>query len=35
VQVTFDYNKNNELKAADKADDQEIQIFHINDKDEN
>jgi Fe-S cluster assembly scaffold protein SufB len=35
VQVTFDYSWNSDLKKADKADDQQIEIYHINDKDEN
>ena len=35
VQVTFDYSMNNELKQADKDETQEIQIYHINDKDDN
>ena len=34
VQVTFDYDKNDELKQADTTEEQEIQIYHINDKDE-
>jgi hypothetical protein len=32
--VTFDYNKNDELKEADQNENEEIQIYHINDKDE-
>jgi hypothetical protein len=32
--VTFDFTKNAELKQADKSDEQEIQIYHIKDKDE-
>ena len=35
VQVTFDYSRNKDLKAADKDDSQQIEIYHINDKDEN
>jgi uncharacterized protein (TIGR02145 family) len=35
VQVTFDYSKNKELKKADQNDSQEIEIYHINDKDDN
>ena len=35
VQVTFDYSKNKELKKAEADDSQQIEIYHINDKDEN
>ena len=35
VQVTFDYSNNKELKKADQDEKQEIEIYHINDKDEN
>jgi len=35
VQVTFDYSRNSDLKEADKSDDQQIEVYHINDKDEN
>jgi hypothetical protein len=35
VQVVFDYSKNKELKAADEDENQEIKVYHIDDKDEN
>jgi hypothetical protein len=35
VEVTFDYERNEELREADQSEDQEIQIYHIDDKDEN
>jgi phosphotransferase system IIA component len=35
VQVTFNYEENDELVAAEEDEEQDIQIFHINDKDEN
>ena len=34
VQVTFDYSKNKELKKVENDEEKEIQIIHINDKDE-
>jgi hypothetical protein len=34
VQVTFDYSENKELKKAENDENQQIEIYHINDKDE-
>jgi len=34
VQVTFDYSENEELKKAEENIKQEIEVFHINDKNE-
>ena len=34
VEVTFDYAQNDDLKKADENSDQEIKVFHIDDKDE-
>jgi hypothetical protein len=34
VQVTFDYSRNNNLVEMEEN-NQEIEIYHINDKDEN
>ena len=35
VKVTFDYEDNKSLSKADKDDEQEVKVFHIDDKDEN
>ena len=35
VQVTFDYSNNKIFKEAEASNEQEIQVYHINDKDEN
>ena len=34
VKVSFDYSDNTELEIADKDETKEIQVYHINDKDE-
>jgi hypothetical protein len=34
VKVSFDYSDNAELEIADKDETKEIQVYHINDKDE-
>jgi hypothetical protein len=33
--VTFDFSRDEELKQADASEVQEIQIYHVDDKDEN
>jgi hypothetical protein len=35
VKVTFDYEDNKDLSKADGNDDQEVKIFHLDNKDEN
>ncbi len=35
VQVTFDYSDNEELKSVDENENKELEVYHINDKDEN
>jgi len=35
VKVTFNYEDNENLSKADENDDQEVKIFHLDDKDEN
>jgi hypothetical protein len=35
VEVTFNYKENEELKVAEENEEQEVKIYHINDKDEN
>jgi hypothetical protein len=35
VEVVFEYYENQELQDAEKSSEQEIEIYHINDKDEN
>jgi hypothetical protein len=34
VQVTFNYENNEDLKAAEESEEQEVKIYHLNDKDE-
>ena len=34
VEVTFDYAQNDDLKKADESSDQEIKVYHLDDKDE-
>jgi hypothetical protein len=35
VKVVFNYENNENLSEADVNDEQEIKVFHIDDKDEN
>ena len=35
VQVTFNYENNNILKAAEENEDQEVKVYHLNDIDDN
>jgi hypothetical protein len=35
VRVTFDYSDNENLVKADENDEQEVKVFHLDDKDEN
>ena len=32
--MTFNYEENEELKVAEENEDQEVKVYHINDKDE-
>jgi hypothetical protein len=32
--VTFNYENNEELKAAEENEDQEVKVYHLNDIDE-
>jgi hypothetical protein len=34
VQVSFNYEENDELKAAEEDENQEVKVYHLNDKDE-
>ena len=34
VQVSFNYEENEELKAAEENEEQEVKVYHLNDKDE-
>jgi hypothetical protein len=35
VKVTFNYEDNEDIAKADKNDNQEVKVFHLEDKDEN
>jgi hypothetical protein len=35
VKVTFDYSKNENLLEADKNENQEVKVYHIEDMDNN
>lgn len=35
VQVSFDYSDNNKLSATDTNDEQELKVYHLDDKDDN
>ena len=34
VQVSFNYEENEELKSAEESEEQEVKVYHLNDKDE-
>jgi phosphotransferase system IIA component len=34
VQVTFNYEENEELLTAEQDEEQEVKVYHLNDKDE-
>ena len=34
VQVSFNYENNEDLKAAEESEEQEVKVYHLNDKDE-
>jgi hypothetical protein len=34
VQVSFNYEENEKLKSAEENEEQEVKVYHLNDKDE-